>query len=533
MIEPGAQLGVSPSLSIAAEDVMKVMLQYLKENNLMRSFEVLQEESGVSLNTVESQEGFAKSVQQGKWDVVLPLLSTMRLPREKLVLVYEQVVFELLESGERELAREFLRTTPSLTSLRTDEPQRFSRLEHLCQKTAFNPVDVYEFKSSSGKELRRQEIAEALASEVSVAESQRLLVLLGQALKYQQLNGLLPAHATSFDLFRNSRKVGRRDTDDKVVKRLAGTIKFAPESHPETACFSPDGASLVTGSIDGFVEVWDYEACSLRKDLAYQARDELMAHEAGEAVLCSAFSRDSEHLVTGSKNGQLKLWKLSTGVCLRRFAQAHPQGITSVCFSRDGTQLLSTSFDHSARVHGIKSGRTLKLLEGHSSYVNTACFSHDGAGAITGSSDGTVKIWDLGTQDCTATVRPGSVLGAVEHDHTVLLVQLLPQTPENVLVVSKSSTAYILDASSGETLRSIGGSGAPDFLCATLSPRGRWTYAVREDGALVAFDTLTGTLEEEVAAVPKGREAIALAHHPHRNFLVLVSDDGQLAVWRA
>jgi hypothetical protein len=36
------------------------------------------------------------------------------------------------------------------------------------------------------------------------------------------------------------------------------------------------------------------------------------------------------------------------------------QGITSVSFARDGTQLLTTSFDHTARIHGLKSGKTLK-----------------------------------------------------------------------------------------------------------------------------------------------------------------------------
>jgi WD40 repeat-containing protein SMU1 len=57
-------------------------------------------------------------------------------------------------------------------------------------------------------------------------------------------------------------------------------------------------------------------------------KDELMMHE--EAVLCSSFSRDAEYLATGSQGGKLKVWKVSTGVCVRRFNQAHAQVQCSV-----------------------------------------------------------------------------------------------------------------------------------------------------------------------------------------------------------
>lgn len=115
-----------------------------------------------------------------------------------------------------------------------------------------------------------------------------------------------------------------------------------------------------------------------------------MMHDRG--VTAEAFSRDGELLATGSEDGKLKVWKLSTGLCLRRFDGAHSQSITSVAFSRDGTQLLTGSFDHLVRIHGLKSGQTLKEFPGHESYVNSAIFSTNGSRVISTSSDGTMKV---------------------------------------------------------------------------------------------------------------------------------------------
>ena len=79
----------------------------------------------------------------------------------------------------------------------------------------------------------------------------------------------------------------------------------------------------------------------------------------------------------------------------------HTAAISNVVAAADGSVLLTTSVDGSARVWELEKGECLGVLLGHSAAVNSAALDAEGRTAVTVSTDGTGRVWDLCSGRCT------------------------------------------------------------------------------------------------------------------------------------
>ena len=75
--------------------------------------------------------------------------------------------------------------------------------------------------------------------------------------------------------------------------------------------------------------------------------------------------------------------------------EGHGDWVKSVCFSPDGRQVASGSYDRTVRLWEGGTGACVRTLEGHGKWVMSVCFSPDGRQLASGSEDGAVRLWLL------------------------------------------------------------------------------------------------------------------------------------------
>ncbi|KAF1743387.1 hypothetical protein MXB_6, partial [Myxobolus squamalis] len=427
------------------------------------SLNAIQEETGITLNAISDIDSFIKNIHEGHWDIVLQTLKNLKLSNKSLMELYEQMIIELIEMREIAAARSLLRQTDPMDLLKQILPLRYLKLENLLSKTYFESNEVCLEKNEGTKShLVFYSFYKALIKEVYCVSPSRLLTLLGQSLKWQKTQGLL-LPGTKVDLFRG-RAIMTEFTEETFPKQLGLSIEFAPNTHPQVLAFSLDGQYLVSGSSDGFIEIWNFVTGKLRKDLKYQAQ----------------------------------IWRVSSGQCIFRLENAHKESINCLMFGRDSNQLFTGSTDGLIRLHSLKNGNILKEFASHQSFVNSICYSHDLHHIISCSSDATIKIWSAKSAECSNTFKINCSSSST--DLSINCVLIRPSSPDEYIVCN-SSTIIIIINKDGQMIKSYNNcrhDAGGEFVLAIMSPKGNWLYPITQDGTMYCLNLNTGIYEHNM-----------------------------------
>ncbi|KAJ8331878.1 60S ribosomal subunit assembly or modification protein [Batrachochytrium dendrobatidis] len=232
----------------------------------------------------------------------------------------------------------------------------------------------------------------------------------------------------------------------------------------------PKGNVILVGGDDGSVWMWRIPSGKCMS---------VMYGHSG-SVTCGQFTPDGKSIVTGSADGTIIVWDPKTSTSLCRFtgddARFHQTPINTLAIKSDSSLAISAGQDGSVRLLHIGNGRILAALDSHQESVETVDFSDFLPYVSTGSIDGKIHTWDI------TTLR---IRHTVQHDDAVIKLQWHKSMPY-FTSCSADMTIRTWDGRSGECLKIWRGHQAP-ILDFSVRADGRVVLTGSDDGNSLVF----------------------------------------------
>ncbi len=279
--------------------------------------------------------------------------------------------------------------------------------------------------------------------------------------------------------------------------------------------FSPAGNLVATPWLDTGgqhfgVRLWTLPDLSLHEDLFLRE----------SPIFSAAFAADGRSLILGTYDGRVLVWDLEN----RRFAgswRAHAAHVTTIATSPTGDFIATSSSDRTVRLWDSSTHQQLALLRGHLREIGPVAVSPDGHAVVSGAHDGTTRLWRTQRQESSENERPGGFIAGAASDQRLFVFgpdagdyrwrfaadQVPPVTVPDTPPISTTTYARSTDVQGPAPLGVIG----------------------RTDGSLELWNLGVGSRIDAWRAGSNELCVVTLSPNGHR--LATGSVDGEIKVW--
>jgi len=265
----------------------------------------------------------------------------------------------------------------------------------------------------SGREFRRFGNIKDRVTRLAVAPDNRTLFSAGADRIVRQWLVAGGVELRQFDVHQGSILALAFTADGKELRTAAAdnlVRVFDTATGMETRRFAIECAREPSVAIATFSKGGRELACT-RPDLAlnvYDADSGKLIRSVGSANVPLNgldFSPNGKFLATAFAASHVRVFGVASGKEIRVFDTLGPH---RVAFSPDG-QTLAVSTGESMRLWHVADDREALPLPGHTSAVESLCFSRDGTLLVTAGDDRTVRVWNRATGKEIARLEPDKV----------------------------------------------------------------------------------------------------------------------------
>jgi len=148
--------------------------------------------------------------------------------------------------------------------------------------------------------------------------------------------------------------------------------------------FSFDGKTLISGSVDKKIIIWD----------AFKGKNLKILRGHGATINTLALNDAESILASGSSDKRIRLWNTKKDWKKLKELKGHKDTITKICFIPRTELLASASWDHLIILWNTQTGKIYRELKGHFGPIYDMTVTQEGSLIASCSSDGIIKIWD-------------------------------------------------------------------------------------------------------------------------------------------
>ena len=311
-------------------------------------------------------------------------------------------------------------------------------------------------------------------------------------------------------------------TDDPP--RLVATARDGSGS----LAVSGDGRRALLGSRRGVLTLIDVETGAVLAQPVAQRLDvdtgETIAQRGAHrlSITTVAFSGDGRFGLTGSYDKTLRVWDLATHELVDTLYPPHDDVVYAAVAARDVPLAASAGGDGRVRLWDLETLACRATLEGHAHRVYDVALSPDGTTALSASHDRTIRVWDVATAATRATLHG--------HSDAVFAVAFVPGS-RSAVSASKDGTIRVWALEAAEA-RASTQEHEGWIQALAVAPDGGLAITAGQDHRLRVWDTTDPRAPRVTRVLHRHDDAVsALALHAASGTLVSGSRDRRLVVW--